>query len=166
MAEGVRALVRMVECQEPSGSGFVHEPFETEEGRVRARLMSLFFAAAAAGAAGPAHAHHSLSMIERAKTVTVSGVVKEFAWGNPHVWIALETSTPDGMVESWSIEGGSPMVLARSGWRPSAVKPGDHISIGVHPRKDGKTAGYLADEEPLTVNGRVLVTGLHQNRGE
>jgi hypothetical protein len=134
---------------------------------VNARVISLFFAAAAAGlCAAPAAAHHSLSMIERAKTVTVTGIVKEFEWGNPHVWIALVANSSDGMVENWTIEGGSPMVLARAGWRPSAVKPGDRISVGVHPRKDGKAGGYLADEQPLTVNGRTLVTGLHHEGAE
>ena len=129
---------------------------------MNARIISLVLAAAAAFAAGPASAHHSLSMIERQKTVTVTGVVKEFTWGNPHVWIALVANSADGMAENWTIEAGSPTVLARSGWRPSAVKPGDRISVGVHPRKDGRAGGYLADEEPLTVNGRTLVTGLHE----
>jgi hypothetical protein len=112
-------------------------------------------------AAGPALAHHSLRVFEREKTVTVTGVVKEFAWGNPHVWIEVVSESGDGMVVNWSIEGSSPTVLARSGWRPSVLKPGDVISVGVHPRKDGRSGGYLADEEPLTVNGRTLISGLN-----
>src|SRR5688572_26379827 len=87
------------------------------------------------GLAGPAFAHHSLSLFAREKTVTVTGVVKDFAWGTPHVWIELVRDSGDGMVENWNIEASSPTVLARSGWRPTVFKPGDRISVGVHPRK-------------------------------
>jgi hypothetical protein len=112
---------------------------------------------------GAASAHHSLANVWRDKTVTVTGVVKDFAWGNPHVWIEVLADGSDGMVTQWNIEGSSPTVLARSGWRPSALKPGDKISLGVHPRKDGIAGGYLADAEPLTVNGHTLVSGLHHD---
>jgi hypothetical protein len=114
-------------------------------------------------AGGAASAHHSLANVQRDKTVTVTGVVKEFDWGNPHIWIEVLADGSDGMVTHWNIEGSSPTVLARSGWRPSALKPGDRISLGVHPRKDGAAGGYLADEEPLTVNGHMLVSGLHHD---
>ena len=130
------------------------------------RAISLFCAAGALCAAGTASAHHALSMFERGKTVTVTGVVKEFEWGNPHVWIEIVASSADGMIENWSIEGSAPTVLARSGWRPSVLKPGDKISLGVHPRKDGVAGGYLADAEPLTVNGRVLISGLQPVSGD
>ena len=113
------------------------------------------------GLAGPAVAHHSLSLFERQKTVTVTGVVKEFGWGTPHVWIELVSDSADGMVVNWNIEASSPTVLARSGWRPSVFKAGDRISVGVHPRKDGRSGGYLADEEPLVVNGRTMISGLN-----
>jgi hypothetical protein len=117
-------------------------------------------AAVALLTATPALAHHALSMFDRHTTVTVTGVVKEFVWGNPHVWIELVSDPNEGMVMAWSIEAGSPTVLARGGWRPSAIKPGDIISVGIHPRKDGISGGYLDDGEPLRVNGRILIGGV------
>ena len=129
------------------------------------RTISLFCVAGALCAAGTASAHHALSMFERAKTVTVTGVVKEFEWGSPHVWIEIVANSADGMVENWTIEGSAPTVLVRSGWRPSVLKPGDRISLGVHPRKDGMAGGYLADAEALTVNGRVLISGFQPVAG-
>ena len=108
----------------------------------------------------PAAAHHALSMFDRHTTVTITGVVKEFTWGNPHVWFELVSDASDGMVTEWNIEAGSPTVLARGGWRPSALKPGDNVSVGIHPRKDGISGGYLNDGEPLRVNGRTLIAGV------
>jgi hypothetical protein len=100
-------------------------------------------------------------MFERQKTVTVTGIVKEFTWDTPHVFIQIVSDSADGMVINWGIEGSSPTILARSGWRSTVLKPGDKISLGVHPRKDGRSGGYLADEEPLMVNGRTLIGGLN-----
>ncbi len=62
-----------------------------------------------------------------------------------------------------SVQGSSPTVLARGGWRPSFLKPGDEISLGVHPRKDGGSGGYLADEEALVVKGHELIAPLSRH---
>jgi hypothetical protein len=104
-------------------------------------------------AAGPAFAHHSYAMYNREKTVTLSGTVKEYDWTSPHVTIAVLTEGAKNGVVNWNIEGSSPAVLARGGWSSSLLKPGDKISLGIHPRKDGAVGGLLADDRPVTVNG-------------
>jgi len=101
----------------------------------------------------PAFAHHSFSMYEREKVVTLSGTVKEFIWTSPHVSIQVLSDNRGGLA-TWAIEGGSPTVLARGGWTSSVLKPGDKISLGIHPRKDGGAGGLLADERQMLVNGR------------
>ena len=46
---------------------------------------ALSLAALALGAfAGPALAHHSFSMFDQQKVVTLAGTVKELEWVNPH----------------------------------------------------------------------------------
>jgi hypothetical protein len=107
----------------------------------------------AALGAPAAFAHHSFSMYERERTITLSGTVKEFIWTSPHVTIQVLTDNRGGLV-TWAIEGGSPTVLARGGWTSTVLKPGDKISLGVHPRKDGGAGGLLADERQLLVNGQ------------
>jgi hypothetical protein len=110
--------------------------------------------------AGSAFAHHSLTPFDRETTVTLTGRVADFQWTNPHVWIEIVADDADGMAVNWSVQGSSPTVLARGGWRPTFLNPGDEISLGVHPRKDGGVGGYLADEEALVVNGHELVAPL------
>jgi hypothetical protein len=39
------------------------------------------------GMAALAAAHHSAAGVDRTKSVTVNGIVKEFRWTNPHSWI-------------------------------------------------------------------------------
>jgi hypothetical protein len=104
---------------------------------------------------GPVFAHHSLAQFDREKTIAISGTVKEFVWANPHVLIEVvaEDAKRENIV--WSIEGSAATVLARDGWRPTMLKPGDKISLSIHPRKDGSTGGYYADERPLVINNEL-----------
>ena len=55
---------------------------------------------------------------------------------------------------TWSVEGSSPAVLARGGWTGALFRPGEKISVGIHPRKDRSAGGLLADEQQMLVNGR------------
>jgi hypothetical protein len=43
----------------------------------------------------------------------------------------------------WSLEMGAPGGLARSGWRPKTVVPGDKVTVTFHPLKDGTAGGQL-----------------------
>jgi len=119
---------------------------------MRFRLFALT-AVLAASAAGAASAHHSFAMYERERIVTVSGTVREYDWVSPHVTIEVVRDGAKG-VDVWPIEGSSPTVLSRGGWTSSLVKPGDKISLGVHPRKDGQPGGLLADDREVLINGR------------
>jgi len=104
---------------------------------------------AATLAANTAYAHHSFSMYDRHRTVTLSGTVKEYVWMAPHVTISVVSGG-----RNWSVEGSSPAVLARGGWNSALLKPGDKISVGIHPRKDRTAGGLLADEQQMLVNGQ------------
>lgn len=104
--------------------------------------------------AGPASAHHSFAMYDRFKTVILNGIVKEYVWTSPHVTINIVSDQPGGGAATWTVEGAAPAVLARGGWTASLLKPGDKISVGLHPRKDGGAGGLLADERQMIVNGQ------------
>ncbi len=94
-----------------------------------------------AGAALPAMAHHSFSMFDEKKEVVLKGAVKEFQWSNPHTWIQLNVTDASGKVVEWSIEGGSPNLVGRQGWKRNTFKPGDQVEITVHPMRDGQPGG-------------------------
>ena len=69
--------------------------------------------------AGAALAHHSPVVFDRTRQVTLTGVVTEFRWANPHSWIHLDVTNGDGKVESWSVEMDPASHLGRQGWRAS-----------------------------------------------
>ena len=109
-------------------------------------------------AAGPAFAHHSGAMFDRAKTVELKGVAKQFGWTNPHAYIAIDVPNAQGVAEEWSIECNSPSQLAAQGLKKSTLKPGDKVSLFIHPMKDGTKGGsfdavVLADGQRFNSGG-------------
>jgi hypothetical protein len=91
----------------------------------------------------PLLAHHAFSAFDMSKTITVSGVVKEFQWINPHSWIQMMVTDASGNAMEWSIEMGAPSSLVRQGWKPKTLKPGDQITVITHPLRDGRPGGSL-----------------------
>jgi hypothetical protein len=94
-------------------------------------------------AAAPALAHHSYAMFDMTKTVTLNGSVVQFKWQNPHSFIRLDVPV-NGQVDHWAIEMTSPNNLAVEGWKRSSLKPGDKVTIQVHPLRDGAKGGSFA----------------------
>jgi hypothetical protein len=100
-----------------------------------------------------AWAHHSGAGVDRSRTVTISGVVKEFRWTNPHSWIDLEV-TDKGVATVWSIEMNPPPYLVRSGWKASTLKPGDKVSVTLNPIRTGEPGGIFVSV--TLADGKVL----------
>ena len=110
-------------------------------------------------AALPALAHHSGTMFEPAKDVTVSGTVKEFEYANPHAWLLVDVKSPDGAVTTWSFEMGELSTLTRAGIHKQDFAPGMQVTISGRPMKDGRPAGSFtkavrADGQVFTTHGR------------
>jgi hypothetical protein len=119
---------------------------------VRALVLVL-----AATAAVPAAAHHSYVAFDRTRELTLTGVVREFQWTNPHAWIQLVVLDERGREREWGLELGSPNMMARTGWKRTTVKPGDKVVAVVNPMKSGRPNGALVR---ITLpDGRVLGPG-------
>jgi hypothetical protein len=98
---------------------------------------------AAVMATAAVSAHHSSAGIDRTKTVTLNGTVKEFRWQNPHSWIDLDVPNDKGAIDTWSVEMTSPAFLLRAGWKASTIKAGDKVSVTVRPMRDGTPGGLF-----------------------
>ena len=85
-----------------------------------------------------AAAHHSFSAeFDSTKPVTLAGEVAMMEWVNPHSWLHIDVKKPDGSVERWKIEGGSPSVLFRLGWNRSSLPAGTKVTVVGFQAKDG-----------------------------
>ena len=105
----------------------------------------------------PALAHHSYAAFDREKKVTLTGVVREFQWNNPHAWIQIVVADEKGRQVEWGVECGSPNMMARTGWKSSTLKAGDKVVAIVNPLKDGRPNGSLVTV--TLADGRVLGPG-------
>ena len=123
---------------------------------LRERLVTMILPVVIAGA-GSALAHHSFTMFDMTKKVTLAGTVTGFEWTNPHVYIEIDVADETGAPKHWSVELGSPSILQKGGWRHNTLKKGDKATLIVSPLKNGQSGGFL--EQITLSDGRVLGNG-------
>ena len=101
------------------------------------RLVLAFFLAISGYAmAQPLLAHHSGASYDSDHQINLTGTVSNFEWTNPHVFIYLDVKDESGNVVQWRVEGNSPNMLARAGWRKEMIKEGDKITVNGAPAKN------------------------------
>jgi hypothetical protein len=103
-------------------------------------LVKMFVAGVALAVSAPVLAHHSGAMFDDAKEITVTGVVKDFQYTNPHSWLLVDVKEADGKVTTWGFEAEGPSTMLRAGIRRSDFQPGTPVTITGHPMKDGRPA--------------------------
>jgi len=88
---------------------------------------------------GSVTAHHSsIPWYDlQADQITVTGVVTEFQFINPHVYIILDVEKVDGTVEEWRIEGTSKNRLIRVGWTEDSIRVGQTLTATGFPARRG-----------------------------
>ena len=88
-------------------------------------------------------AHHSAAPVfDLASEKTVTGVVKQIDWTNPHIWVWIDVQDA-GKIETYGFEGMSPNYLARRGWTKTSLQTGDKITVTFRPLKDGRPGGMF-----------------------
>jgi uncharacterized protein DUF6152 len=91
-----------------------------------------------AGRSPALQAHHAFAAeFDARKEVTLKGAVTRVEWVNPHVWIHVDVKKPDGKMEGWAIEAGTPNVLFRRGVTKQSLKAGTEVVIDGYQAKDG-----------------------------
>jgi len=117
-------------------------------------------ATAALISAPAALAHHSTAMFDMNKDVTLDGTIKDFQWTNPHTWIVFLVPNAAGNYDEYGIEGMSPNYLVRNGWNKHTLKPGDKVTLTIHPLKDGRKGGF--DVSVKLPDGRLIYNLPHR----
>jgi hypothetical protein len=85
----------------------------------------------------PLFAHHSSAGYDMEHPITMKGVVTNIEWTNPHVFIFLDVKDDSGTVVEWRVEGNSPNMLVRTGWKREMIKSGDQLTVNGAPERNG-----------------------------
>lgn len=102
-----------------------------------------------------AWAHHSFAVFfDGQKSISITGVVKEFQFVNPHGLIKLVVANPDGTMDEWRFETNSPSILRRRGWTPESLKVGEKVTIDGWPARDN--SHYARLRQAHRANGELI----------
>jgi hypothetical protein len=103
-----------------------------------------------AGSGVPVQAHHSFAMYDTTRTVVFTGVVTRVDPAPNHLQIYFAPMNAEHKnVERdannepivWAVEMGGSAQMARQGISVNTFPPGTIFSVGLHPLRNGDTAG-------------------------
>jgi hypothetical protein len=112
---------------------------------------------------GVLSAHHGRAGYDtQGKGITLRGVVTEYKWINPHVFLNWNVKNDKGETVEWTGEFSSPTTMISEGMGKNTFKAGDEIIATVIPAKgDVKHGLFLKITRP---DGQVVVD-LSERRG-
>jgi len=111
-------------------------------------------------AAMPLLAHHAFAAeYDASKPLKLKGKVTKWELVNPHSWIHLDVTGPDGKVTEWMVEGGSPNSLLRNGFNKNSLPAGTEIVVEGYQAKDGANRAVGANLTYATDGKRLFLGG-------
>ena len=107
-------------------------------------------------------AHHSTTMFDHSKTLTIDGTVVELRWVNPHVSLSVNgTVKGSEEVAVGVMEMTSPGNLVRAGgWSRNAVKAGEKVQVDFSPLRDTSLKGGALKKVTIVATGQVFTANL------
>jgi hypothetical protein len=112
--------------------------------------------------ATPAFAHHSVAAShDTSRFGTIAGTVAKVDWTNPHVWITLTVTKPNGDVVTERVEIAAPGRLGKIGFNANLLKIGDLVTVEAWmPKNDPRFAASAPNGRTLSLpDGRRFDVG-------
>ena len=91
----------------------------------------------------PAGAHHGSASFDTSRVVTLTGIVTDYIWANPHCFLKFDAKDDTGSVRNWAVEVSNPTDMTKRGWSRSSFKVGDQVMVSLQAVKNGAPIGRL-----------------------
>ena len=119
----------------------------------------LIVAACSMLAAGSIAAHHGVAGYGAGKPQSITGIITQFEFINPHAIIHMDVKDDKGQVVNWQGEMTSPNHLVRAAvpWTRDTLKPGDQITMIGLVAKNGSPS--MRVQKVLRANGEEIKQG-------
>ncbi len=108
--------------------------------------MGIVILAAVLALAPAVRAHHSIvGQFDVSKTITLTGTVAKVDWINPHPYVHLDVNGPKGPAARWALTTIPVAMMRKAGITSEllAGKPGEIVTVVVHPALNGKRIGWM-----------------------
>src|SRR5215510_14851433 len=103
------------------------------------RLPLLLFAVALSLATASAGlSHHAFSPVyDDQRQITVTGVVTQFKFVNPHAMMFMDVTDGAGKITKWTVEFSGRLNLSNVGWTEQSIKSGERVTVTGNPTHTG-----------------------------
>jgi hypothetical protein len=118
----------------------------------------------------PALAHHSAAAYDTQQEVKVTGIITEYKFRNPHVYMTLQVKKADGSTAAMEVEAGAASVLGPLGFNKDSVAVGDVVTISGNPARNSADKLLLGKDlykkdgtyYPLNIASRSIYTAKNE----
>ena len=101
---------------------------------MRRTLLTLAIAFILTGMSAGAH-HSFAAYYLESQSISIEGQVQEFQYRSPHAILLLTARTPEGPMQTYAAEWGSPRRLGSRGINKDTLKPGDLVVVTGSPSR-------------------------------
>ena len=82
--------------------------------------------------------HHSFSPVyDDKRVITVTGVVTQFKFVNPHAMMFMDVTDETGKVAKWTVEFAGSLNLSEVGWTAQSIKAREKVTVTGNPTHTG-----------------------------
>ena len=98
-------------------------------------------------------AHHSPRTYDTTSVVRFDGVVRHYFWGNPHVYLLVDSGE-----RTYRVESRTRAYLRRIGWDETSFSSGERVHVVAHPMRRPDGNHRVAPVTITKADGREWVT--------
>ncbi len=108
-----------------------------------------------------AGAHHAFSPVyDEKRVMSISGVVTQFRFVNPHAMMSMDVTDDSGKVVKWVVEFAGRLNLAEAGWTEKSIKTGERVTVTGNPTHTGSQRLFF--RKLVHADGTELLPGAAQ----